>query len=180
MLHHLKNKMPHMFNVLQNSKKEQWQGSIAHFLFTSLEDDNSDESSESVSNALLFFDVGPDDSLVEPEEMDFGDDNDDTKNEGGQVAQLDKRWAKPIHLYFEALEGDCHPCHLCDQEIKECRKENNWPLWQNKHIYIYCVKWVIRQREKRNMAALTPKFNIKCVLEHRETESGICIFFFFH
>ena len=36
----------------------------------SLEDDDNDESSESETNALLFFSAGPDDSFAEPEETD--------------------------------------------------------------------------------------------------------------
>ena len=51
-----------------------------------MEDDNSDESSEIDSNALLFFSAGPNDSSVEADEMNsWHHYYNDAKNEGGEV-----------------------------------------------------------------------------------------------
>ena len=75
--------------------------------------DDSDKSSESELNALLFFSAGPNDLSVEQEETDSGDGSDDAKNDKVKWAQLNKRWVNPIYLYVDAYyEGDRH---LCDQ-----------------------------------------------------------------
>ena len=74
------------------------------------EDDNRDKSSESESNAPLFFSAGPNESSVEAEETYSEDNNDDAKV---SCAQLKKRWANSIHLYVEADdEDDCHVIYV--------------------------------------------------------------------
>ena len=83
----------------------------------SLEDDDSDKSTGSDSNAPLFFNVGPDDSSVEPKEMDSEENNDDAKNEKGQGGITGEEMGEshpPLHrnTWRRWLPS---PCHLCDQ-----------------------------------------------------------------
>ena len=62
--------------------------------FASLEDDDKDESSENKLNVSLFFSAEPDDSSSEPKEMNPRDDNDNTKNKGGQVGTTEQEMGK--------------------------------------------------------------------------------------
>ena len=54
-----------------------------------------------------------------------------------------------------------------------CRREDNLLcVWQSKHVYVWCSKWVVHPRERkkkrRNMAALTSQFKIKSFLNRGE------------
>ena len=157
---------PHMVNVQYNSKKEQWRGSIAYMPLInwalchvrplpttdllSLEDD---------SNAQLIFSAGADPPSAEPEEMDSEDDNDDdTKNERGQ---LEKRWMDPIHLYVEALnKGDHHLSVIyMIRRLRSVEEMTTYPCGKVT-IYMPVMQNEWWAQEKRNMAALTHQFKI--------------------
>ena len=75
----------------------------------SFELDDNDKASESDSDAPLFFSVEPNDSSGEPEERDPEDDNNDAKNERGQVGTTGKEIGGSYPIYVEAHdEGDRH------------------------------------------------------------------------
>ena len=118
----------------------------------SSEDDNSDESSESESNAPQFFSAEANNPSAEPDEMDSGDDNDDAKNKGGQVNTTGQEMSKSHPPLQRSTQRRRPPssCHLCDQEIREeCRREDDLPhVAKQAYLCPVCKMSATPEREK--------------------------------
>ena len=100
-------------------------------------------------NVPLFFNT-------EPDETDSGDDNNDPKNEGGQIDTTGQDMAEsypPLHRNSGQRRLPS-PCHLWDQEIREehRREDNLLRMAKQACLCLACRMNVTseREREKRN------------------------------